>query len=361
MKRRQAILRVVAALVVLGAAGSAWAQDADGDGHDASVDCDDTDPAIYPGAIETPADGVDSNCDGFEVCFQDGDGDGFGDESGATRISANLACTDAGTSANADDCDDTDPGINPAAYDIPGNGIDEDCSDPPSYGCYEDLDLDGYGTSTIIYGIDPTCDGPGESLFQTDCDDADPTIHPTAADPCDGIDHDCDDVGGPDSDEDLDGLTWDQELALGTDGCVADTDGDGTVDGLDCGPSDPATYPGAAEVVADGVDQDCDGGELCFLDADHDGEGTPTTVASLDPDCDDAGEATTAFDCDDADPTVQLDCDPTTSTPGTSTTPSTPPDTGHDKAEPGCGCATESSPGTAVGVLGLLLVLGRRR
>ncbi|MFT5584668.1 MAG: hypothetical protein ACI9VR_002253 [Cognaticolwellia sp.] len=38
--------------------------DADGDDYSASQDCDDDDPAIYPGAPETAGDGVDSNCDG---------------------------------------------------------------------------------------------------------------------------------------------------------------------------------------------------------------------------------------------------------------------------------------------------------
>ena len=39
-------------------------EDEDGDGYEASVDCDDSDEAVHPDAEETPGDGVDSNCDG---------------------------------------------------------------------------------------------------------------------------------------------------------------------------------------------------------------------------------------------------------------------------------------------------------
>ncbi len=46
--------------------------DADGDGHDASADCDDTDPKVHPGAEER-CNGVDDDCDGQtdEGCAKD--------------------------------------------------------------------------------------------------------------------------------------------------------------------------------------------------------------------------------------------------------------------------------------------------
>lgn len=68
-------------------------------------DCDDNNPAAYPGANETCSDAVDLNCDGA-VTYVDADGDG------------SAACLD---------CDDGDPSSFPGATDVAGDGIDQDC------------------------------------------------------------------------------------------------------------------------------------------------------------------------------------------------------------------------------------------
>ena len=112
------------------------------------------------------------------------------------------------------------------------------------------------------------------------------------------------------------------------------------VDALDCETSSYERTPGSpalgqasdggdigafgqaclAEQIADGIDQDCDGGDLCFADGDGDGFGEPdTTVESLDLDCADAGEADNDDDiCPEFDDRIDADndgipdgCDPT--------------------------------------------------
>jgi len=94
-------------------------------------------------------------------------------------------------------------------------------------------------------------DSDGASIFDEppDCDDNNPSIHPGAAEICDGHDDDCDGTIPPDE---------------------VDSDGDGfPLCWPDCDDTDPEVNPGHKEVPGDGIDNDCDGviDEPCFLGA----------------------------------------------------------------------------------------------
>jgi hypothetical protein len=126
-----------------------------------------------------------------------------------------------------------------------------------------------------------------------DCNDGDASIHPGADEAiADGIDQDCDGNDLCYADADGDGFGSAKTVAAPTckDKGVASTS-------TDCGDADATVYPGAVEVAADGVDQDCDDGDVCFADADGDGFGSSTTLTSNDLDCSDAGESGAADDC----------------------------------------------------------------
>lgn len=51
-----------------GAALALYNLDGDGDYAPFRYDCDDTDPSVYPGAIDSPCDGVDQDCSGADDC-----------------------------------------------------------------------------------------------------------------------------------------------------------------------------------------------------------------------------------------------------------------------------------------------------
>ncbi|MEO0601866.1 MAG: putative metal-binding motif-containing protein, partial [Myxococcota bacterium] len=174
--------------------------DNDGDLVAASVDCDDSDPAVYPGATEVCGDGVDNDCNGVVddvgigaiTWYADTDRDGFG-----TEDNQRLACAgavDETWTPEPGDCDDADPKAYPGALEI-CDGFDQDCdgtpdNDLPTMQWWVDADGDGFGDA----------DSTSESLCAVregwvtngdDCNDADDAVKPGVPDVCDGIDNDC--------------------------------------------------------------------------------------------------------------------------------------------------------------------------
>jgi hypothetical protein len=96
-----------------------------------SGDCHDGNPSVHPGATEIVDDGVDQDCNGSDAvtCFVDNDQDNYGTNSGTTVIAFDGSCdASAGESAVMGDCNDGDPTINPGEFDIPLDGIDQDCN-----------------------------------------------------------------------------------------------------------------------------------------------------------------------------------------------------------------------------------------
>ena len=220
------------------------------------------------------------------------------------------------------DCDDGNPTAYPGADEV-CDGVDNSCNglvdddDPLVQGTdwYADIDGDGFGKpDQSVYQCDPPAGQSSE--LDTDCDDGDADIHPTAVEVCDGRDNDCDgDIDDDDADVDVatmepwwldsdgDGLG---DPGVQVDACVAppdhvgngddcddldvslglladwflDLDGDGHGAGVpvgpqcsspgadyvadvgdDCDDADPNIHPGAYDLLGDGIDQDCNGAD----------------------------------------------------------------------------------------------------
>lgn len=127
---------------------------------------------------------------------------------------------------------------------------------------YADVDNDAFGDdanteSAIVSTL------PNAKLVGGDCNDNDNTVYPGATEICDGKDNNC--VGGIDegltmttyyTDADADGYG----AGAGTSYCANPGTGFATND-TDCNDSDAAIHPGATDIVANGIDEDCVGGD----------------------------------------------------------------------------------------------------
>jgi hypothetical protein len=293
------------------------ASDDDLDGYtEQENDCDDADPSVHPGATEY-ANGIDDDCDGTideGTTNTDDDGDGFTETTGDcddgdadTYPGALEVCDgadndcdlaiDDGTSCVDDDldgytetegdCDDAAPSVYPGAPEL-GDAVDNDCDGTADEGTglYDD-DGDCFCEAGACTGSsEPEC----AALAEGDCDDAEATTSPGAAETCDGVDNDCD--GTADEDSAVDAGTWYQDAdgdyygnaSVTARGCTQPA---GYVaNATDCDDGNASTSPVGTE-VCDSVDNNCDGttdeatasdAPTWYRDSDTDGYGTTTST-----------------------------------------------------------------------------------
>lgn len=181
------------------------------------------------------------------------------DQDGAVRADS---CPDPDVEV---DCDDNNRDRAPSLPEIPYDGIDNDCNGADIV----DVDSDGYPGITQADWVsnDGVTTYPTGLQASPDCDDAEPSVHPTAAETYyDGVDSNCD--GADDWDADGDGYVIRADL-LGP----GDQPYPGVLPGGDCDDNNVNTNPGrtaAEDDFYDGVDTNCDG--VNDFDADGDGQ-----------------------------------------------------------------------------------------
>ncbi len=230
-----------------------------------NTDCNDGNAAVNPGATEV-CNSIDDDCDGLtdegvtSTFYADADGDNYGN----ALVSVQACTAPVGYVADATDCDDTNGAINPGATEV-CDLLDNDCDGLTDEGVvntyYADADGDTYGDPAVTT---TGCSAPvGYVSNNGDCDDTNGAINPGAAEVCNNIDDNCNgltDDGLPlfTYYADADGDTYGNASSSITT-CVAITPVGYVLNALDCDDNNGAVNPGATEICANLIDDNCDG------------------------------------------------------------------------------------------------------
>jgi len=239
--------------------------DDDDDGYFATYcggnDCDDANPAVHPDATEILCNRINEDCDGTTSDTRDADMDGFNclldcDDTSALASPANPReicgdgidndCNPATTEdgdADGDgfncaiDCNDNNAMVFPGRAEICNNGLNDDC----------DRDSAGVLLATATRDV---FDGDGDGAFcNADCNEMNPAIRPGVPEiTCNLIDDDCNPAT-------LDG---------------PDVDRDGATCALDCDDNDARRSTLLREICGNGIDDDCNAATADSGDADGD-------------------------------------------------------------------------------------------
>ena len=259
-----------------------------------NTDCNNTNPAIRPGATEI-CNAIDDNCNisideglTFVNYYIDTDSDGFG------AGTATNSCSNPGSGyvTNNTDCNNTNAAIRPGATEL-CNAIDDNCNSLIDDGLtfvnyYIDTDSDGFGAGTVINAC--SIPGLGYVTNNTDCNNTNAAIRPGATEICNAIDDNCN-------------ISIDEGLIFVN--YYIDTDSDGfgagtatnscsnpgagfVTNNTDCNNNNPNIRPNAIE-ICNSTDDNCNNAideGLIFVnyyidtDADGFGAGTATNTCS---------------------------------------------------------------------------------
>jgi len=285
-------------------------------------DCNDKKAEVNPKAIEK-CNGEDDDCDGAideeggSLCtdyLYDEDGDGFG-ITGKAKCTCKPSVPYSATKGG--DCNDKNPTVYPGALEI-CNTVDDNCDNQTdeagAQGCtalFVDSDKDGYGDGKQLSKCLCAAQAPYTTPQGGDCNDLDPTTHPSAKEICDGVDTNCngvlDDPGAAgckafflDADKDGYGLASQSQCLCNANGAYSSQQAG------DCNDGNANVNPKATE-VCNGIDDNCNGAtdndspqaKLYYADADNDGYGAGAGKTLCQPDA--TFKTTQGGDCNDGD------------------------------------------------------------